>query len=33
MKEIGMLFEEESDVADYLGVLLDRDSENNTITL
>jgi hypothetical protein len=33
MKEIGMLFEEESDVAGYLGVLLDRDPENNTITL
>ena len=28
-----MLFEEESDVAGYLGVLLDRDDSNNTITL
>jgi hypothetical protein len=33
MKELGMLFNEESDVAGYLGVLLDRDPENNTITL
>jgi hypothetical protein len=33
MKQIGMLFKEESDVAGYLGVLLDRDPENNTITL
>jgi hypothetical protein len=33
MRQIGMLFEEESDVAGYLGVLLDRDPENNTITL
>jgi hypothetical protein len=33
MKQIGMLFEEESDVAGYLGVLLDRDPKNNTITL
>ena len=33
MKEIGMLFEEESDVAGYLGVLLDRDPDNDTITL
>jgi hypothetical protein len=33
MKDLGMLFNEESDVAGYLGVLLDRDPENNTITL
>ena len=33
MKEAGMLFEEESDVAGYLGVLLDRDNDNDTITL
>ena len=33
MKEVGMLFEEESDVADHLGVLLDRDDDNDTITL
>jgi hypothetical protein len=33
MKQIGMLFEEESNVAGYLGVLLDRDPKNNTITL
>jgi hypothetical protein len=33
MKALGMLFNEESDVAGYLGVLLDRDSTNNTITL
>ena len=28
-----MLFEEESDVAGYLGVLIDRDIDNDTITL
>ena len=28
-----MLFEEESDVAGYLGVLLDRDTDYDTITL
>ena len=33
MKEIGLLFEEESDVAGYLGVLIDRDPDNDTITL
>ena len=33
MKAVGMLSEEESDVAGYLGVLLDRDDSNNTITL
>jgi hypothetical protein len=33
MKAIGMLFEEESDVAGYLGVLIDRDPDNDTITL
>ena len=33
MKDLGMLFEEESDVAGYLGVLIDRDPENDTITL
>jgi hypothetical protein len=33
MKGLGMLFNEESDVAGYLGVLLDRDPDNNTITL
>jgi hypothetical protein len=33
MKALGMLFNEESDVAGYLGVLLDRDPDNNTITL
>jgi hypothetical protein len=33
MKDLGMLFNEESDVAGHLGVLLDRDPENNTITL
>jgi hypothetical protein len=33
MKNLGMLFNEESDVAGYLGVLLDRDPDNNTITL
>jgi hypothetical protein len=34
MKALGMLFNEESDVAGYLGVLLDRDpDDNNTITL
>jgi hypothetical protein len=33
MKDLGMLFNEESDVAGYLGVLLDRDPDNNTITL
>jgi hypothetical protein len=33
MKDLGMLFEEESDVAGYLGVLIDRDPDNDTITL
>jgi hypothetical protein len=33
MKDLGMLFEEESDVAGYLGVLIDRDPINDTITL
>jgi hypothetical protein len=33
MKNLGMLFNEESDVAGYLVVLLDRDPDNNTITL
>jgi hypothetical protein len=33
MKEIGLLFEEESDVAGYLEVLIDRDPDNGTITL
>ena len=33
MKDAGMLFEEESDVAGYLGVLIDRDLNNDTITL
>jgi hypothetical protein len=33
MKQIGMIFEEESDVAGYLGVLLNQDPKNNTITL
>jgi hypothetical protein len=33
MKHLGMLFEEESDVAGYLGVLIDRDPDNDTITL
>jgi hypothetical protein len=33
MKNLGMLFEEESDVAGYLGVLIDRDPDNDTITL
>ena len=33
MKEIGLLFEEESDVAGYLGVLIDWDPDNDTITL
>ena len=33
MKALGMLFNEESDVAGYLGVLLDRDPVNDTITL
>jgi hypothetical protein len=33
MKALGMLFNEESDVAGYLGVLLDRDPINDTITL
>ena len=28
-----MLFEEESDVACYLGVIIDRNTDNNTITL
>jgi hypothetical protein len=33
MKGLGMLFEEESDVAGYLGVLIDRDPDNDTIAL
>jgi hypothetical protein len=33
MKALGMIFNEESDVAGYLGVLLDRDPVNDTITL
>jgi hypothetical protein len=33
MKALGMLFNEESNVAGYLGVLLDRDPVNDTITL
>ena len=33
MKDTGMLFEEESDVAGYLSVLIDRDTDNDTITL
>jgi hypothetical protein len=33
MKDLGMLFEEESDVAGYLGVLIDQDPDNDTITL
>ena len=28
-----MLFEEESDVAGYLGLLIERDTDNDTITL
>ena len=32
MKDAGMLFEEESDVAGYLGVLIDRSANNDTIT-
>jgi len=33
MKDAGMLFEEEPDVAAYLGVLIDQDTDNDTITL
>ena len=33
MKDAGMLFEEESDGAGYLGVLIDWDLNNDTITL
>ena len=33
MKDAGMLFEEESDVAGYLGVLIDQSANNDTITL
>jgi hypothetical protein len=33
MENLGMLFNEESDVAGYLGALFGRDSDNNTITL
>ena len=33
MIDSGMLFEEESDVAGYLGVLIDRSADNETITL
>ena len=33
MKDLGILFEEESDVAGYLGVLIDQDPDNDTITL
>ena len=33
MKDAGMLFEEKSDVAGYLGVLIDRSANNDNITL
>ena len=33
MKDDGMIFEEESDVAGYLGVLIDWDIDIDTITL
>ena len=33
MKDTGMLFEEESDTAGYLGLLIDRNADNDTITL
>ena len=33
MNDAGMIFEEESDVAGYLVVLIDRDTDNDTITL
>jgi len=33
MKKLGMLFEEESDIAGYLGILIERDTTDNTITL
>jgi hypothetical protein len=33
MKDLGMLFEEESDVAGYLVVLINQDPDNGTITL
>ena len=33
MKNAAMLVEKESDVAGYLGVLIDRDTDNDTITL
>jgi hypothetical protein len=33
MKDLGMLFEEESDVASDLGVLIDQDPDNDTIAL
>ena len=33
MKQMGILFEEEDDVAGYLGVLIEHDKENGLITL
>ena len=33
MKEMGILFEVESDIAGYLGVLVDRNLDEGTITL
>ena len=33
MKKLGMLFEEESDIAGYLGILIERNISDNTITL
>ena len=33
MKDAGILFEEESDVDGYLGVLIDRNTDNDTTTL
>ena len=33
MKEVGMLFDKKINVAGYLCVLLDRDTDNDTITL